>query len=92
MQPLRDNSDYYNQYIGNPDLKPSFSNSFSLSHNSYNFLKDMFMYQSLNFRFTQNAITNNRVVKPGFGQDGLPAHQYQRQFLQQFLGEAPALK
>ncbi|MBL0056736.1 MAG: outer membrane beta-barrel protein [Chitinophagaceae bacterium] len=62
LQPLRDNSDYYNQYIGNPDLKPSFSNSFSLSHNSYNFLKDMFMYQSLNFRFTQNAITNNRVV------------------------------
>jgi len=62
LQPLRNNNDYFNQYNGNPDLKPSFSHNFNLSHNSYNFLKDQFMYQSLNFRFTSNAITNSRVV------------------------------
>ncbi len=62
LQPLRNNTDYFNQYIGNPDLKPSFTNSFNISHNSYNFLKDMFMYQSFNIRFTSNAITNNRTV------------------------------
>ena len=48
LQPLRNNSDYFNQYIGNPQLKPSFTNSINISHNTYNFLKDLFTYQSFN--------------------------------------------
>ncbi|MDQ6762553.1 MAG: outer membrane beta-barrel family protein, partial [Bacteroidota bacterium] len=62
LQPLRNNNDYFNQYIGNPNLKPSFTNSFNISHNSYNFLKDIWMYQSFNVRLTQNSITNNRII------------------------------
>ncbi|HMJ48931.1 MAG TPA: TonB-dependent receptor [Ferruginibacter sp.] len=62
LQPLRNNTDYFNQYIGNPQLKPSFTNSFYISHNTYNFLKDRFMYQSFNVRVTSNNITNNRIV------------------------------
>ncbi|MEO6490461.1 MAG: outer membrane beta-barrel family protein [Ferruginibacter sp.] len=62
LQPLRDNVDYFNQYIGNPDLKPSFTNSFNISHNSYDFIKDRWMYQSINIRQTSNAITNNRII------------------------------
>ena len=62
LQPLRNNSDYFNQYIGNPQLIPSFTNSFYVSHNTYNFLKDIFTYQSVNVRVTSNSITNNRVV------------------------------
>ena len=42
--------------------KPSFTNSFNISHNSYNFLKDIFTYQSLNVRVTDNSITNNRII------------------------------
>lgn len=64
LQPLNNNNDYFNQYIGNPNLKPSFSNSFNLSHNSYNFIKDIWSYQSLNLRFTSNSITNNRIINP----------------------------
>ena len=62
LQPLRNNNDYFNQYIGNPNLKPSFTNSFNISHNSYNFIKDIFTYQSLNVRVTGNSITNNRII------------------------------
>lgn len=62
LQPLSNNNDYFNQYIGNPDLKPSFSNSINISHNSYNFIKDMWMYQSFNVSQTSNAITNNRII------------------------------
>ncbi len=62
LQPLRNNNDYFNQYIGNPDLKPSFTNSFNISHSSYNFLKDFQMWQSVYVRSTSNAITNNRVI------------------------------
>ncbi|HEY9364742.1 MAG TPA: TonB-dependent receptor family protein, partial [Chitinophagaceae bacterium] len=62
LQPLRNNNDYFNQYIGNPDLKPSFSNSFSVSHSSYNFLKEIWMSQYLYVRTTSNSITNNRMI------------------------------
>lgn len=62
LQPLSNNNDYFNQYIGNPDLKPSFSNSINISHNSYNFINDMWMYQSFNVSQTSNAITNNRII------------------------------
>jgi len=62
LQPLRNNNDYYNQYIGNPDLKPSFTNSFNVSHNSYNFLKDIWMYQGFNYRVTTNSITNSQTI------------------------------
>jgi hypothetical protein len=67
LQPLRNNNDYFNQYIGNPNLKPSFSNSFNVNHNSYNFLKDIFTYQGLNVRTTSNSITDNRVINVDSG-------------------------
>lgn len=62
LQPLRNNNDYFNQYIGNPDLKPSFTNSINISHNRYNFIKDVFMYASINARITSNQISNNRII------------------------------
>jgi hypothetical protein len=62
LQPLRNNNNYFNQIIGNPDLKPSFTNSFYISHYDYNLLKDLSIYQSINGRFTQNAITTNSMV------------------------------
>jgi len=67
LQPLRNNNDLFNQFIGNPNLKQSFTNSFNLSHNSYNFLKDMWMYQSLNVRSTSNAITNSMTISVDSG-------------------------
>ncbi|HXS57969.1 MAG TPA: outer membrane beta-barrel family protein [Hanamia sp.] len=62
LQPLRNNNDYYNQYIGNPDLKPSFTNSINISHNSYNFLKEIWTYQSFVVRMVDNSITNSRII------------------------------
>ncbi len=67
LQPLRNNNDYYNQTIGNPNLKPSFTNSFNLSHNTYNFLKEMWTYQSVNVRTVNNSITNNRIINADSG-------------------------
>jgi len=62
LQPLRNNNDFFNQYIGNPDLKQSFAHSFNASHNSYNFIKDLWMYQSFNVRSTVNSITNSYII------------------------------
>ena len=62
LQPVRNNNNQYDQVLGNPSLKPSFTNYFGISHNTYNFLKDMFTYQSLNIRIMNNAITNNKII------------------------------
>jgi hypothetical protein len=59
---LRNNNDYFNQIIGNPDLKPSFANSISISHNGYNFIKDIYSYESFYVRATSNQITYNRTT------------------------------
>ena len=67
LQPLRNNNDQFSQYIGNPNLKQSFTNSFSLSTNSYNFLKEQWKYIGINANFTSNAITNRRDINPASG-------------------------
>ena len=67
LQLLRDNNDFFNQYLGNPLLKPSFSNNFNISHNSYDFIKDVWMYQSFRFTETSNAITDSRIINASTG-------------------------
>ena len=62
LQLLRNNTDYFNQVLGNPFLKPSFSNNFNLSHQSYDFIKDFYIYQGLSFTQTSNAITDSRII------------------------------
>lgn len=68
LQPIVNNNDNFNIVKGNPDLKPSFSNSINLMHNGYNFLKDIWTYQSLNFRTVSNSITYDRSINPSTGQ------------------------
>ncbi|MFN8251324.1 MAG: outer membrane beta-barrel family protein [Ferruginibacter sp.] len=67
LQPLRNNNDIFNQYIGNPNLEPSFANNFNLSHNGYNFLKDFYAFQMINVRTISKSITNNRIIDAGSG-------------------------
>ncbi len=62
LQPLRSNNDIFNEYYGNLELKPTFTNTFNISHNGYDFLKDRWMYQSIYLNMSSNAITNSRVI------------------------------
>ena len=65
LQPLRNNDDQFNQYLGNPNLKPSFTNNINVSHNAYNFIKDIGTYLSVNATQTSNGIANNRIITAG---------------------------
>ena len=65
LQPLRNNNDELNQYIGNPDLKPSFTNSINLNHFSSNFLAGSYMYQGVYVSLATNSITNSRTYSNG---------------------------
>ena len=62
LQPLRKNDDYFNQYIGNPGLRNAFRHNFNINHGTYNFLKDMWTFESLNLSLTENDIINSRTI------------------------------
>lgn len=64
LQNLQNNNNNLRIYIGNPNLEQSFRHNLSVSHNSYNFLKEMWTYQSVNLSFTRNAITNSVTIEP----------------------------
>ncbi|POY39944.1 hypothetical protein C3L50_08935 [Flavobacterium alvei] len=64
LQPLRDNQDFFNQTLGNPDLKQSFTNSFNLFNSTYSILTETQFYQSFSYRTTSNLISYSRVIDP----------------------------
>lgn len=62
LQPLKDNTDELNVYLGNPDLKVGFNHSFSLNINQYKVLKQLYMYAYLSYNIQQNAITQYNTI------------------------------
>ncbi len=67
LQQLRNNNNTLSIYIGNPLLKQSFTHDVGINHSSYNFLKEMWTYQSVNVSSTSNAITNSQNIDPTSG-------------------------
>ena len=62
LQPTRTNDDPLNINIGNPDLKPAFTSSMNLDYYNYKVITETDIYASLNYRFTQNAISSSSFV------------------------------
>ena len=59
IQQVRVNDDPMNIVLGNPDLKPSYSNRFNASYNSFKVLGNQYIYFSGGFTNTHNAIVSN---------------------------------
>ena len=64
LQPLRNNQDFFNQTLGNPNLKQSFTNSFDVSTSSYSILTESHFWVSMSLRTTSNLISYNRDIDP----------------------------
>ena len=62
LQPIVDNTDQLNQYIGNPNLKQSFAHSINLNYGSYNVLKEKGMWAGVYGAVTQNAFVSERTI------------------------------
>lgn len=62
IQPIKDNTDLLNQRIGNPDLKQSFRQRFSLSLSNYKLLTQRNMYVSLSASTVQNDFSTINYV------------------------------
>lgn len=62
LQPITDNTDVLNKYVGNPDLKQSFQHTISAGYNFYNVLKEKGMWTNLWANFTQNAFVSESTI------------------------------
>ena len=62
LQPVRNNNDPLNIYIGNPLLKVGFSHRFNLWYNRFQLLKGRYMYFGLNYNILENAVSNFSIV------------------------------
>jgi len=59
IQPTRTNDDPLNIVLGNPALKQQFANNFNLNFNDYKVLTQRYIWVSVDYSFTKNAISNS---------------------------------
>lgn len=62
LQPIRQINNPLYQIIGNPNLKPSFNNSFGLNFNTYQQKSEMYMYAYIGYGFTKNDVVSSSSV------------------------------
>ncbi|BAV04208.1 Outer membrane protein beta-barrel family protein [Filimonas lacunae] len=62
LQPLRTNENPLSITIGNPDLKPEFSNQFNLYFNDYKVMSKQSLWVSLSYNVAQNSISSRSVI------------------------------
>lgn len=72
LQPLVDNSDPLNIYIGNPSLQPSYRHRLNLNYNSYSQFSGVGLFLRGNLTYVNNSITNTRTVDRFFVQSTMP--------------------
>jgi len=66
LQPIVDNTDPLNIYIGNPDLRTENTHRLRLSYNSFSQFSNIGIFSNVNVRFTDNSITNTRLIDENF--------------------------
>jgi hypothetical protein len=59
IQPVRINNDPLNIILGNPDLKPSFTNSININYNSFKIISNQYIYFYGGYSFTSNPIVSD---------------------------------
>lgn len=59
LQPIATNSNPLNIIVGNPNLTPSFSNTFNFNYRSYRVITDQFFQVYGNYTFVTNPIVNH---------------------------------
>ena len=62
LQPVRQINTPLYQVIGNSALRPSFTNNFGISYNTFEFNSDQYFSANFNYGFTNNAIVNTELV------------------------------
>ncbi len=66
LQPIYDFSNRQNIILGNPDLRPEFTNTFSMRFNKFDFISGNVFFSNISASFVKDKIVNN-VLQKGFG-------------------------
>ena len=74
LQPVVDNSDPLNIYIGNPDLRPQFSHTVSLNYNYFDQFSFRSIFLDLRGTYATDKITNSSVTSDLFVQTTRPVN------------------
>ena len=64
LQPVTDFSNALYPVTGNPDLKPSFTNSLSLQYNRFSFETGKTLFTNFSFAQTQDQVVTNTTIYP----------------------------
>ncbi len=62
IQPVQENNDPLNVFIGNPDLEPAFNHRFNIYFNDYKVLKQRGIFANASFNLINNAITTSNTI------------------------------
>jgi len=62
LQPVINNADPLNIFVGNPELRPAFVHSWMVNYNSYDVGKFITLFASTFVNFTENAIVNAQSI------------------------------
>lgn len=62
LQPIKNNNDPLNIYEGNPDLKQSFDQDFSVSYNFWNVLKQSNFWSYISYHPVKNGFVNSSKI------------------------------
>ncbi|SJN31132.1 outer membrane beta-barrel protein [Sphingobacterium faecium] len=65
IQPILDNSDQLNRYLGNENLKPAFSHNFNLGYNTFKLLTGSYAYVGGNLNLVKDPISQNITTSNG---------------------------
>lgn len=67
LQPVADISDPLNITVGNPGLKPSFTQNIGLHYNNFNSDTKQSIFAAANFSYTLNTVVRRTVADPSTG-------------------------
>lgn len=62
LQPVINNADPLNIYVGNPELRPAFLHNWMINYNSFDMGKFISFFANANINYTQNAIVNSQSI------------------------------
>jgi outer membrane receptor protein involved in Fe transport len=74
LQPVIDNSDPLNLYVGNPQLRPAYSQSWRVNFTTFDPTSFISFFAFVDVDYTSNAITNAQQISPDFVRTTMPVN------------------
>ncbi len=74
LQPIVDNSNPLNIYVGNPNLRPAYRHNLRLDYNGYSQFSNVGFFGRVNTTYTKNNITNTKSIDEFFVQTTMPVN------------------